>query len=649
MWKGRRWLVLAALWMGAGSAWAQVDLQPYLRQDVFKDFKISPNGEYLAATRVMEDRTGLVIIRRADDKVTAAVTGRRDSVVDDFWWANDERVVVSLAKRLGALDTPVSIGELHAINVDGSRMRLLASPFGVPNGIGGGISHVGEGVFMVDPTLDSDRTVLVAAMPYESTPLIRLQRLNIYTGDRITVATPPVRRARFTTDPKGQVRFARGAGPDNVSKLYYRDRDDADWRVLNDEEESGYVESALGFSEDGLRAYLKRQQSGRPDAIVEWEPATNQRRVLLQDPVVDPYRIIYSMDGRFPVGASYMHEGVSHRFFDEKTYTARLYRGLEQATDGQAVDITSSTRDGTQALIRIWGDRNNGEYYLFDTAKSKLSFVYQSRVWLDPEALVATESVGFDARDGLRLHGYLTRPKASGDGPLPMVLLPHGGPFGVFDEWAFDTEAQLLAAAGYAVLRVNYRGSGNYGHDYLHAGAREWGGTMQDDLTDATRWAIQQGIADADRICIYGGSYGGYAALMGVAREPGLYRCAVGYVGVYDLPLLHTDLSRDSRSTRTYASEWLGERDQLAARSPVNLAAQIKVPVLLVAGGEDKVAPIAHSERMERALKKQGVPVQTLYVRTEGHGFYTEEHRRQFYTALLDFLADHIGGQPAAH
>ena len=231
--------------------------------------------------------------------------------------------------------------------------------------------------------------------------------------------------------------------------------------------------------------------------------------------------------------------------------------------------------------------------------------------------------------------------------PAALVVVPHGGPYGIFDQWQFDDESQLLAAAGYAVLRVNFRRSGNYGRAFLHAGAREWGGRMQDDLTDATQWAIDAKIADPQRICLYGASYGGYAALMGVVRAPRLYRCAAGYVGVYDLELMRRKTARTSRSLRNWGEDWIGSRGTLASVSPSALADRIKVPVLLVAGGEDEIAPIAHSKRMEKALRAAGVPVQTLYVDSEGHGFYTEAHRREFYTRLLAFLADHLGGQRA--
>jgi dipeptidyl aminopeptidase/acylaminoacyl peptidase len=306
------------------------------------------------------------------------------------------------------------------------------------------------------------------------------------------------------------------------------------------------------------------------------------------------------------------------------------------------------TRDGRLALVGVWNDRTAGDYYLFDAQKNVASGIYVRQKWFDPEKLPKSRVISLKARDGVVLHGYLTLPVASDPSQVvPLVVMPHGGPFKIFDELTFDGDALLLAQAGYAVLRLNYRGSGNYGREFRRLGARQWGGTMQDDLTDATHWAIAEKIADPKRICIYGASYGGYAALMGAAKEPELYRCVAGYVGVYDLEMLHQDNSWDSRSDRTWMDQWVGERGSLAALSPVTLAARIKVPVFLAAGGADTTAPIKHSKKMERALRDAKVPVETLYIDNEGHGFYTEAHRREFYTQLLDFLAKHLGGQRA--
>lgn len=635
-----------------GLAWpaaAQVDLDAYLKRDTYERIKISPTGEYLAVTVPLEDRTVLAIMRRADKVVTAKAMGGEHSLVDDFWWANDERVVVAMARRLGTQDAPYATGELHAVNVDGKQGMLLSSPNGVDefSGIGGTIRLTSDAaVFMIDPLVGDERNILVSSMQPTADPQTSVEKLDIYNRRRNTVASAPVRNATFAVDNAGEVRFARGSGYDNVSKLYYRDGRGQDWRLINDQAKSGLVMNALGFSVDGKTAYLVADVPGGPDAILAYNPATDTRTQLLRDPVADPWNVIERLDSAEPAGAWFMSDGIRSRFFDEASPTARLYRSLEKAFPGQALAVTSTTKDGRLAMLQIWSDRNNGDFYLFDTVKKDAALVYSRREWIDPAKVPASRAIQLTARDGMKLHGYLTLPMGK-EKQLPLVVLPHGGPFGIFDAWGFDDDSQMLVEAGYAVLRLNFRGSGNYGRDYKNAGAREWGRAMQDDLTDATHWAIKEQIADPSKICIYGASYGGYAALMGAAREPSLYACAVGYVGVYDLEKMHKDDAAHSRSWKSWTNDWLGDRNALAEVSPVNLAGRIKAPVFLAAGGQDERAPIEHTRKMEKALKEAGVPVESLYFKTEGHGFFTEPHRREYYTRLLAFLSQHLGGAKA--
>jgi dipeptidyl aminopeptidase/acylaminoacyl peptidase len=640
-----KWLAVAVLWAaGADVALAQVDLAPYLRRDAYETIKISPDGLHFAATVPLEDRTGIVVLRRSDKRVLAKAIGVEHSAVADFWWADNKRIVVAMAQALGSKDPLYLTGELHALGIDDAKVKTL---FGPPRPAAGLVEVYGgnerDMATFIAPLPEDPGSVLIAVWPLNYNPRTRVEKLNAYTGHRTPVASAPVRRANFTVDAKGEVRFADGADDRNYQRLYYRAGADADWQLVNDEQASGRVMSALGLSADGTVAYLRVDQAEGPDVIESWDTRTQARKLLLRDPLVNPYAVIHDKDGRTPIGMQYMDAGVHSRFFDEDSPMARLHHELERAFPRSAVSVTSFTADGGLALLRVWNDRMLGDYYLYDTRTRAAVGVFARREWLDPEQLPGSRQVALKARDGVALHAYLTVPKGREAKALPLVVMPHGGPYGVFDEWAFDDDTQLLAAAGYAVLRVNYRGSGNYGKAFRELGARQWGGTMQDDLTDATRWAIDQGIANSDRICIYGASYGGYAALMGAAKEPGLYRCAVGYVGVYDLVAMHREDSRHASWLKHWANDWIGERDGLAARSPVELAGRIKAPVFLAAGGADPRAPIAHSKKMERALRDAKVPVETLYFPSEGHGFTTEPHRRAFYTQLLDFLGRHIG------
>ncbi len=644
------WMALIVCGALAGQAGA-VDLDRYLKRDDFADIKISPDGDYFAATVPMEDRTALAILRRSDSKVVGTFVPPPKNHANDFDWVNGNRVLIGLAEKIGALDMPRPTGELFAINADGGRGELLVGYRVEGNGPGTRIQPKkveAVAAFLFDDLPQDDRNVLVSIWPFSNEPFTRVDKLDVQSGRRQTVALSPVRRAEFVSDANGQVRFAHGAGTDNVNKLYYREGGGDNWKLVNDEAVNGRIEQAIGFSADGKLAYFTSEQANGPTAIIAWDPATGTRTPVLRDPKVDPSRIIRRPGTAIPVGALFLGDTPHTRFFDETSADARLYRSLEAAFGGDAVFITSSTRDGKQLMIEAWSGRNPGDFYIFNNETKKADHVISRSSWVDPAKAATVLPVALKARDGLDLSGFLTVPAGRAGAKLPMVVMPHGGPFGIFDDGSYTTETQLLAAAGYAVLQVNYRGSGNYGRAFQAAGAKQWGGAMQDDLTDATRWAIAQSHADPSRICIYGASYGAYAALMGAAREASLYRCAAGYVGVYDLPMMFTrGDTQERKSGETFLKDWLGDPQKLAAVSPVNLAAQIKVPVFLAAGGEDERAPILHTKRMEEALKKAGVPVESLYYATEGHGFYTDPHRREYYSKLLAFLSRSLGGETA--
>ncbi|MCG8464102.1 MAG: prolyl oligopeptidase family serine peptidase, partial [Xanthomonadales bacterium] len=266
------------------------------------------------------------------------------------------------------------------------------------------------------------------------------------------------------------------------------------------------------------------------------------------------------------------------------------------------------------------------------------------RSWIDKQRLRPVQNIELTARDGQKLRGYLTLP-ADEKKPYPLVVLPHGGPFGIRDYRDFNGEVQLLAHNGYAVLQVNFRGSGGYGTAFEKAGHRQWGQAMQDDLTDATQWLVEQGYADKNRMCIFGASYGGYAALMGVIREPDLYRCAIGYAGVYDLNMMYEEGGlRYYSDGVTYLERTLGEDSpELKAYSPVHQVDKIKVPLFIAHGGEDRVVPDEHAKALRDALKDANKEFEWLHYRREVHGFANQEHLQAFYSKVLAFLDEHIG------
>jgi dipeptidyl aminopeptidase/acylaminoacyl peptidase len=342
------------------------------------------------------------------------------------------------------------------------------------------------------------------------------------------------------------------------------------------------------------------------------------------------------------IGVAGYTDKLVYRWLLPEHPATRLLESLRKAFGGNQVRIVSRSRNGKRAIVFVNSDVAPGEFFLFDTETKQADMIRAARSWIDLRKMRPREPIQLESRDGLTLHGYLTRP--TGEGPHPLIVLPHGGPHGVRDVWSFDWEAQLFANRGYAVLQVNFRGSAGYGLEFERAGYRQWGAKMQDDVTDATQWAIEQNIASAERICIYGASYGGYAALMGVAREPKRYRCAVGYAGVYDLELMHAsgDISL-SKQGSSYLDRVLGsDPADLRARSPVTHAKAIEAPVFLIHGQEDFRADYKHATRMRTELEKAGKSVHWLALRGEGHGVYDEQTREQMYEAILEFFDTHL-------
>ena len=289
--------------------------------------------------------------------------------------------------------------------------------------------------------------------------------------------------------------------------------------------------------------------------------------------------------------------------------------------------------------------------YLFDRDSGSVRFLMKGAPQLDPARMSKVVPFSFKARDGLTLYGYMTMPRGGGKG-LPTIINPHGGPIGIRDDWGFNGEAQLLASRGYLVVQLNYRGSGGYGQAFEDRGHGEWGTKMQDDLTDVTRWVAAQGYADPSRVCIYGGSYGGYASLMAVAKEPDLYKCAVGYAGVYDLEMMyHKGDVSERESGKRYLRRTIGtDETQLHARSPAFLADRIKAPVFLAAGLKDERAPPEQTAAMRDALKAAGHPAEEVILEpNEMHGFYAEDAQFNLYAKMLAFFDKYIGtAAPAA-
>lgn len=583
---------------------------------------ISPDGHYLAQLTPDNGGNRLEILQMQDLTLSAAYRMRRGEFISSFDWANNHQLVWRTAWRGGPFDFAYDTGDFFLGNADKPHLTIL-----------------GTGEYFLHRLPGDSNHILVGSEG-------RVSRENLENLGEKYVADIPYDDSQVLFDRAGKLHVVMGVDDaDLVTSVWNDDR--KQWIELRRSRTGKNFISPLSYADDQQHYYTSSNVDAPTAGIYINDLNTGASKLLFRHPQVDVNESL-TMPGSGDIGGVLTYPGYpEYHYFDDHGPLAGIYGALRISFPNCVVLITSSSEDGRYAVVAVWSDTRPVEYYLFDVGANEASLLLKSRPWIDPAQMSAMAPFILKARDGVELHGYLTLPKGTSGKQLPLIVLPHGGPHGVRDIWGFDEEVQLLAYNGYAVLQLNFRGSGGYGRDFEQLGYGRWGTTMQDDLTDATRWAIQQGVADPDRICIYGASYGGYAALMGVIREPELYRCAIGYAGAYDLTVQRKKSDTvESSMGRAYIDEALGiDPADLKARSPVYNVDRIKVPLLLVHGGQDRRVPIKNFQELTAALGKAGKKYETLVKDDEGHGFYGQDNEIELYTRLLDFLDRYIGSK----
>ena len=343
---------------------------------------------------------------------------------------------------------------------------------------------------------------------------------------------------------------------------------------------------------------------------------------------------------------AYFTDKRKYHFFDQERKT--LQEELEQRFPGYEVVIADRSKDENKLIIVTYSDKVLEAYYFYDLITGEFKKIVEISPWLDEEFMADMQPIQYTSRDGLIIHGYLTLPRELPSRDLPVVINPHGGPW-ARDYWGYNPEVQFLANRGYAVLQMNFRGSTGYGRKFWELGFKEWGRKMQDDITDGVNWLTEKGIADPDRIGIYGGSYGGYAALAGLTFTPDLYACGVDYVGVSNILSWFEAIPPYWEPLRDMFYEMVGdpekEQELLKAASPLFHVDNIKVPLFIAQGANDPRVPKAESDQMVEALKVRGIEVPYMVKENEGHGFANEENRFDFYRAMEKFLGKYLGGR----
>jgi dipeptidyl aminopeptidase/acylaminoacyl peptidase len=588
--------------------------------------QVSPDGKKLAFLAPVDNVLNVWVGDLNSDNFTP-VTKDTDRGIQIYFWGEDNRHLFHL-QDIGGNEN----WRLYAVHLETGEMRDL-TPF----------ENVQVQVIQYNKHFPDD---LLIAMNRESEQLHDVYHLHIPSGKITMRAKNPGTFAGWVSDFYLKVRGALEATPDGGFRLLVRETETEEWKTAAIwEQEDSLTSAPLFFSKDGKHLYLKDSRNVNAARLIEMDIGTGTAEIILEDPEYDVGDVIVNPDTYEIQAVSFSKARDEWTVLDpsisEDISTVRkLHRG----------DFFLSSRDHADKhwIVGFTADNGPVPYYLFDREQKKATFLFDHRPELKKYKLAAMEPISFTSGDGMTIHGYITFPPEQTRANLPMVLNVHGGPWHR-DTWGYNPEAQWFANRGYVCLQINFRGSTGYGKKFLNAGDREWGGKMHQDLVDAVHWSVDQGYADAKRIAIYGGSYGGYAALVGATFTPDLFRCAIAIVGP-------SNLITFIRSIPAYWSTFLAilhkrvgnpdtEEEFLISRSPLSRVNEIKIPMLIAQGANDPRVKQAESEQIVQAMKQKGIPHEYLLFSDEGHGFAKPENRLRFYESAERFLAQHLGGR----
>ena len=620
----------------------------FAKRPKYSAVQFSPDGRRFGALQEFEGRANLTIGDLEARKLTR-ITSFGSYDVGAYRWISNSRLVLSLYDSKKGLAEQRG-GGLFAINRDGTETKEL-SPTQERCEAQNMICRQMSFVRRVQGSEDE----IIASANERDLQTVDLYRVNTRSG-RKTLLTEqnPGKVARWFVDTQGIPRAAISEEGKTLSQTFwYRDTGESPWRkVFSASGEAARRMSPAAFDIDGSLLVYSNLESDTYK-VYEFDPKTNKPGALVADhPLADlnSATIIAPESLGFKVvGLSFEADKPETIWFDEKY--AKLQALMNASLPKGNINRFNVLDDGRVAVFSR-SDRDPGQYLLYDPQKKQLEEVLRPVDWLKPEMLSPMSVIRYKARDGLEIPAYLTLPVGKVPRKLPLVAVIHGGPFGVRDDWGYEPDIQFLASRGYAVLQPNYRGSGGYGMQHYTSGFKQWGLAMQDDVTDGVRYLISQGIVDESRVCIDGGSYGGYATLMALVKEPALFKCGIDEAGVSDLfwfgELGYSDFNRaDSAAADAFFSETLGDykadRVKLEANTPRLQASKIQSPLMIIHAVRDQRVPFRHAEGMRDAMRAAGKSIEWVVYPDEAHGFVKFENRVDRYNKIEAFLKQNIG------
>lgn len=601
-------------------------LEDFFKNPEKTNYKLSPDGSSFSFLAPYEKRMNIFVQKVGETEATR-LTSETDRDIAGYFWANNDRLLY--LRDTGGDEN----FRLYGVNTDGSNLICFTDFENVRTGIIDDLPEIPEEV--------------IISMNKRNPQVFDPYRLNINTGVMNLLAENPGNITAWMTDHEGKLRLA--IATDGVNQSYmWRDNEKDEFKTTLTTSFKETV-SPLFFTFDNKQVYALCNLERDKQALVIFDMATGKEaEKIFEAETVDLSGANYSRKRKVLLGTNYYTDKRHDEIFDEEA-KATMDK-LEAQLPGVEIRIASNNKAEDLLIIRTFTDKSRGAYYLYDVNTDELTLIENIGDWLNKEYMAAMKPISYQSRDGLTINGYLTLPQGVEAKNLPVVINPHGGPW-ARDYWGFNPEVQFLANRGYAVLQMNFRGSTGYGKEFWQSSFKEWGKTMQNDISDGVQWLIDQEIADPQRVGIYGGSYGGYATLAGLTFTPELYACGVDYVGVSNIFTLLKTIPPYWEPIKEMFHEMVGDpvKDSLLLHevSPVFHADNITAPLLVAQGANDPRVNKAESDQIVEALQNRGIAVEYLVKDNEGHGFRNEENRFDFYRSMESFLASHLGGRKA--
>lgn len=600
----------------------RIPVRDFFRNPVSRGYDLSPDGAQISFLQPWESRLN-IFVRPVAGGEARRLTSEKDRDIQEYFWKGNEFVIY------GMDDRGDENFHLKRVNIKTGEVKDL-TPFPKVR------------CELVDDLEDISENEILFRMNKRDPKVFDAFRLNVQTGEMKLAAQNPGNIERYITDHAGRIRAATTTDGVNTSLLTRPDENAQFKTVLTTNFREQCAPQFYTFDDKAL--YADSNIGRDKSAIVVIDPETaKETQLIYENPEVDVTGLAFSKKRKVLTFAIYETWKLERKFFDPGTES--LFKTVSDKLPGYEVDISAHDKAEEKFIVVANNDRTPGSRYLFEKQSGQLTKLVDVAPWLKEDQLAPMKPIEFKSRDGMTLHGYLTLPLGRDPKNLPVVVNPHGGPW-ARDTWGYNPEVQFLANRGYAVLQVNFRGSTGYGRKFWESSFKQWGRSMQDDITDGVKWLIQDGIADPKRVAIYGGSYGGYATLAGVTLTPDLYAAAVDYVGVSNLFTFLNTIPPYWKPYLEMFHEMVGDpvkdKEQLSATSPALNAQKIRTPLLVAQGAQDPRVNKAESDQIVDGLRKRGVDVEYMVKDNEGHGFHNEENKFAFYEAMEKFLDKHL-------